>query len=83
MEVEVFVLLKEHGHLHAGNSAWKAVGGGIHWYVESLYQVSPNVHSKCVLLSKCNWVAMWLSNSYHRKYTTGDILNHPIYTVQS
>ena len=29
---------------------------------ESLYQVPPNVHTKCVLLGKCNWVAMWLSN---------------------
>ena len=40
------------GHLHAGNRPGKAVEGGIHWYVESLYQVSPNVHTKYVLLSK-------------------------------
>ena len=53
------------GHLHAGNSAGKAVEGGIHWYVEYLYQVPPNAHTKCVLLSKCHWVAMWLSNKYH------------------
>ena len=27
---------------------WKAVEGGIHWYVEPLYQVSPNeVYQVC------------------------------------
>ena len=34
--------IKEHGHLHAGNRPGKAVEGGIHRYVESLYQVPPN-----------------------------------------
>ena len=51
------------GHLHAGTRPWKAAEGGIHWSVEFSYQVSPNVHTKCVLLSKCNRMAMWLSNN--------------------
>ena len=41
-----------HGHLPAGNRPGKAVEGGIHLYVESLYQVPPNISIKCVLLSK-------------------------------
>ena len=58
------------GHLHAGNRPWKAAEGGIHWSVEFSYQVSPNVHTKCVLLSKCNWIAMWLSNMVECLYAT-------------
>ena len=63
--LQVFVLAiinQRQGHLHAGNRPWKPVEGGMHWCVESSYQVPPNIHTKCVLLSECHWVAMWLSN---------------------
>ena len=42
---------RDHGHLHAGNRPRKAVGGGTPLLVECSYQVSPNVHTKYVLLS--------------------------------
>ena len=45
--------IKEHGKLHAGNRPGKAVGGGTHLLVECSYQVSPNIHTKYVLLSEC------------------------------
>ena len=45
------------GHLHAGNRPGKAVEGGTHLSVDLSYQVAPNTHTKCVLLSKM-WSAL-------------------------
>ena len=45
---------QDHGHLHWRDAmAGKAVEGGIYWCVQCLYQPSPNIHTKYVLLSKC------------------------------
>ena len=46
---------------------WKAVEGGIHFIVFLPYHWSPNVHAKCVLYSKSDWLAY----GYLTHYTLG------------